>query len=468
MKRNLISRIFVSGMLFVLLILAVIYVAKTNEISLFMTGDKNSNKNDDVQLDEGFLSTNPIDEILKFSTAEFIGGYPIDDSFLLYIANNYGEDILNQIVANAQFKNPQEWYDLTGKSIHVLWHDYCKLTGIRYYALDNTYAIEPNGEDFIMDFTGDITFADEVGTTVYMDSQINGLQDCIKPEVINELKSADITMVNNEFAYTTRGEAIPGKAYTLRAPSGRAELLFELGADIAGLANNHVFDFGEEGLLDTLSTLDELGMPHVGAGYNLEDASRPVYYIVNGRKIAVVAATQIERTYNYTREATAEQSGVLKTLHDEYFCGVIKNAKACSDLVIVFIHWGTEGNSNYGTDQSALARDFIEAGADAIVGGHTHCLQAVEYMDDVPIYYSLGNFFFTPTMNVPEHYDTGIAQLRINSDNEIKAYFIPCSFDNGVLSLVEDEDEKARILGQLWRLSIAANVDTITGYVFKK
>lgn len=242
----------------------------------------------------------------------------------------------------------------------------------------------------------------------------------------------------------------------------------DIGADIVSVANNHVYDYDEIGLLDTLNTLSGADMPFVGAGVNLEEARKPAYFIIGGRKIAIVAATQIERTLNYTKEATGVTPGVMKCLHPEAFCETIKEAKANADYVLVFPHWGTEGNANYGADQIALARAFVEAGADAIIGGHTHCLQTVEYMDDVPIFYSLGNFWFATTGNMPADYDTGLAQIRITPEGKIEPYFIPCQFSAGVTKQLNSEDiAYSNIIDNLNGLSSTANIDK-AGHITKK
>lgn len=255
------------------------------------------------------------------------------------------------------------------------------------------------------------------------------------------MNGVDVMLVNNEFTYSTRGTALRGKAYTFRADPSRVKLLEVFGTDIVNLANNHVYDYGEDALLDTIATLDEAGIPHIGAGANLEEAKKPYYFVYNGRKIAIVAATQIERTYNYTKEATDTTPGVLKTLEPDKFVEVIREAKKNSDYVIAFVHWGTEGDSNYGRDQTNLAKAFVNAGADAIIGGHTHCLQGFDMIEDVPVIYSLGNFWFSSSTQ-----DTGLAEITIDEKGKLTLGFIPCIQEKVKTSLVTDEAQKQRIL----------------------
>ena len=409
------------------------------------------------------------DTILNGSTKAFIGGHPIDEGFLGYVTAQFGSDIIQEIASYANFETPEIWYTCTGKSIHVLWYEYCEDTGIQNYSLENTYVFDSSLDDeIVLDFTGDFSLAENIGTTDYMNNQMNGILDCFSDNLITEMHSADILMINNEFAYTSRGEALIGKTYTFRADPGSVELLNTLGVDVAGIANNHVYDYGEIGLIDTIDTLEDANIAYVGAGRDLDDATTPLYFIVGGRKIAIVAATQIERTLNFTKEVTEDSAGVLKCLHPEKFCAEISEAKENADYVIAFVHWGTEGNAHYGSDQVSLARSFVEAGADVIIGGHTHCLEAVEYMDDVPIFYSLGNFYFSVSATMPSPYNTGIAQIRIKSDGSIEAYFKPCYFDNGVTSLlVNDDDAYGDIINYLNSLSSTAEIDE-DGLISKK
>jgi poly-gamma-glutamate synthesis protein (capsule biosynthesis protein) len=395
--------------------------------------------------------------ILNNCSREFIGGYLVDESFLHWIYAQYGK---NTIISLAQAvsggnQDVNQWYQMTGKSIHVLWLLYCQKTGIEQYDLDNViWKNAANANQVVMDFTGDINFADDWCTTEYMDAQPNGIADCFSPDLLKEMQSADIMMLNNEFTYTTRGTALVGKDYTFRAKPDRVKLLETFGTDIVNLANNHVYDYGDVGLLDTLDTLKKEGIPYVGAGANLNEAEKPVFFIENGRKIAIVSATQIERSLNFTKEATDSSPGVLKTLDPDKFVAEIKSAKQESDAVIVFVHWGTEGSTHYGSDQISLAKAYVEAGADAIIGGHTHCLQGISYINGVPVIYSLGNFWFSQ-----ETLDTGMAQVILNQDGSIRFRFLPCIQKNMVTSLVTDPSEKDRIFDYLQGVSDKVSID---------
>lgn len=399
--------------------------------------------------------------LLDSCSKEFIGDYRIDESFLNWVYANYGKDAVLSIAKESQEdQDVNIWYEETGNSIHVLWLLYCQDTGMNEEDLQQVYWKTCSSEDeIVLDFTGDINFAEGWGTTEHMDGQPNGINDCFSTDLLQEMNDADIMMINNEFTYSTRGEPLAGKDYTFRADPKRVALLETFGTDIVSLANNHVYDYGEDALIDTIDTLEEAGIPYVGAGKDLKDAMRPVYFVANGKKIAIVSATQIERSLNYTKEATETTPGVLKTLNPDKFLKVIEEARDNSDYVIAFVHWGTEGNNYFGSDQVALAKQFVEAGVDVIIGGHTHCLQGMEYMDGVPIIYSLGNFWFSAST-----LDTGLSQVIIRDDGTIDFRFLPCIQKNYKTSLVTDESEKRRIFDFMESLSVGITIDD-DGYV---
>ena len=407
------------------------------------------------------------DVILNNSTKEFIGGHRIDEGFMSFVTAEYGGDAIETIAAYANFLTPEVWFETTGKSIHVLWNEYCQITGLDEN--ENILYMESASDDeFVMDFSGDLSLAENVGTTEYMNHQINGITDCFSEDLLEEMRSADFFMINNEFAYTSYSGALKGKTYTFKAAPGNLSLLNEIGVDAVGIANNHVYDYDETGFLDTLATLKKGAMPFVGAGKNLDEASKPIYIIANGRKIGILAATQIERTKDFTKEADDHSGGVLKCLKPQYFNQLIAKTKRKCDILIVFVHWGTEGVRNYGSDQRSLARGFVESGADAIIGGHTHCLQTVEFMDNVPIYYSLGNYYFSVSKSMPNAYNTGLAQLRVQRDGSLQSYFIPARFDSGVTrGLNKKDDAYGDIINDLNSLSNSATIDE-DGLITKK
>ncbi len=408
------------------------------------------------------------DKILSSCTKEFLGNHPIDENFFGWFTYYYGESELESIISKGKFDDPKIWYDTTGKSIHVLWYEYCVSNGIESYENKFTHVINTKSDDEItFDIAGDLSMAEDKATTNYMLEQKNRLMDCFDDNLIEAINESDVFVVNNEFAYTLRGDAITAKYYTFRGDPDYINELKKVGVDSVTIANNHVYDYSEEGFLDTLKSLEDYKMPYVGAGRNIEDAKQPLYYIANGMKIALVNGSQIEKNQNYTKAASEDEGGILKCLDPTEFIDEIEKAKKNSDYVIAVVHWGTEYQARYGSDQANLAQLFADAGADVIVGGHPHVLQGFDYIGNVPVYYSLGNFFFSLDEKMPIDYDTALAKVTVNKSGNIKASFIPCHFSEGVVSLVDNNDDAQTIYDELNSVSDNAMLDR-NGLIIKK
>ncbi len=384
-----------------------------------------------------------VEEILSGISAEQSNGYPLDENFFAWFYGNYGEEILRQVAVHVATEESNDfWNTLTGNTLHALWVYYCADTGMYPETLMNVYAKDANGSDIIIDFIGDLNFDDDWPNIQDLSGLGMDATDRMNDALLSELTGADILMVNNEFTYGEGGTPLEGKAYTFQAHPDKVKWLTNIGTDIVSLANNHVFDYGPEGLMSTIEAVESEGLPFVGAGENLDEAKKIVYFVINGKKIAFTAATQIERTLNYTKEATETTPGVLKTLNADKYVEVLKEARKNADFVIAYVHWGTEGSIYYGYDQRNLADRFIEAGVDVIIGGHTHCLQGFEYRNGVPVFYSLGNFWFD--WEEENSKATGVAQLVIHPDGSFDCRFIPCVYDEyATYKLTVDSDIKA-------------------------
>lgn len=337
------------------------------------------------------------------------------------------------------------------------------LTGMTAKAAKDLYSGAADREDNIivragdgqpgisMTFTGDISFADNWTVMQYCKTTENGITDCISPFLVERLNASDISCINNEFCFSDRGTPMAGKMYTFRAATQNVALYHTLGTDIVDLANNHSFDFGQEAFLDTLDTLDGAGIQRMGGGRNIEEASRPVYYIIEGKKIAFVAATRAEKNI-MTPEATDTTPGVLRCYDPSRFLEVIREAKENADYVIANLHWGTENSHALEKVQSETARQYIDAGADLIIGAHAHCLQGIEYYKHVPIVYNLGNFWFS-------HYDidTGLLWVNLTEDNQTELTFYPATQRDCKTTYVGGEAEGDRILQCMRDYSINAD-----------
>jgi poly-gamma-glutamate synthesis protein (capsule biosynthesis protein) len=225
-------------------------------------------------------------------------------------------------------------------------------------------------------------------------------------EAFDLFRTDDISVVNHECPITTRGTKIP-KPYNFRMRPDYAGVLPETGIDLVNLANNHIFDYGSEGLFDTISYLDSVGVLHVGAGRDQEEARKPVVLRCKGWRIGFLGY------YGGGEAPVAREAkpGVAPRSLD-VIAGDIRALRADSvDFIAVTLHWGTEKAEYPDAGQQAFAHRVIDAGADAVIGHHPHVLQGVERYKQGVIVYSLGNFVFGG--NSRESYDTALFEISL-------------------------------------------------------
>lgn len=316
--------------------------------------------------------------------------------------------------------------------------------------------VDKHSYDFTLCFAGDVNFDENYFPIQYYKDCENGIKDCISADLIQTMQDADIMCLNNEFTYSTGGAPLDNKVYTFRADPSRVEILKELGVDLVGLANNHVYDYGKQALLDTFDTLDNAGIPYVGAGHTLTEAMLPVYMTVDGKTIAFVAASRAEKN-KMTPQATETEPGILRCYDTELFLQEIQKAKENADFVIAYVHWGTEYSYELEDVQLTTGKEYLDAGADAVIGAHPHCLQGMEYYNGKPIIYSLGNFWFNE-----KTLDTMLLQLHFSGDDDsqqLELKVIPAIQSECRTTGVLDPQEQERIFQFLEDISVNIEIE---------
>jgi poly-gamma-glutamate capsule biosynthesis protein CapA/YwtB (metallophosphatase superfamily) len=244
-----------------------------------------------------------------------------------------------------------------------------------------------------------VTFA--FGGDVHFEGELRGLLDRDPANVLatqrSVLSAADIAMVNLETAITTRGTAVV-KDFTFRAPPAAFTALAGAGIDVATVANNHGLDYGPVGMADTLAAAKAAGFPIVGLGTGAAQAYAPWRTEVNGQRIAVIGATQvIDNQLISSWTATDTRGGLASAKEVDRLVSAVRLARADSDTVVVYLHWGTERVSCPNPQQKELASALRSAGADIIVGGHAHVLLGGGMLDNAFVDFGLGNYFFYAT-----------------------------------------------------------------------
>ena len=186
------------------------------------------------------------------------------------------------------------------------------------------------------------------------------------------LKSADLTIVNLETAVTSRGKPQP-KFYHFRTRPAAFTALRDAGIDIANMANNHVLDYGRIGLSDTLAAARRAHFPVLGIGDNAAAAWSPYVVTVKGVRIAFMGVSQVAELAS-SWVATNRRSGEANSINLHRTLAAVRAARKVADVVIVIMHWGTEGQACPDANQLALAPKLAKAGATVIVGSHAHML----------------------------------------------------------------------------------------------
>lgn len=413
MKRKLII-----GLIIVIFIgITLLLVLKPNQIN--NESPKNETK-------EEINYEDYIKNILNYSDDE-----TINYDFLEWIYNNYGIDTIKNLENAYQEKtiSNETWHDLTGNSFIVL-ND---LYNGGYENVDNVKVINTKKDDISLSFVGDVSLADNWYVMPKYDERNKKVAGILSDEVLDIMRSSDVMVANNEFTVSNRGQAMSGKAFTFRGSPERLTIYEEMGVDLVTLANNHVYDFGTDAFLDLLTSLDSYNIPRIGAGKTIEEAAKPYYFVINGRKIGFVNATRAEKNI-LTPGATSDSPGVLRCYDPTYFSETIKKTKENSDYVIALIHWGAEGYHTLEDVQIETGKLYLDSGADVIVGGHAHKLQGMEFYDDKLIAYNLGDFIFNA-----KTLETGIFTVKINNDGKLNYYFDPCYESNVYTELLHDE-----------------------------
>jgi hypothetical protein len=201
-------------------------------------------------------------------------------------------------------------------------------------------------------------------------------------------KDADLAIANHEspipddWDFHLHGFIFSGKPEL-------TEIFVRGGIDWFSLANNHIKDYGTDGVVDTRRNLDRFGIKYSGAGKDLAQARKFSVLPVNGVKVAIIPCTAIA-----TYSMASRTSGGATPCRNRFVVPDIREAREQADIVIVFPHWGVEYDRDPLPSQRQLAADWVEAGADLVLGAHSHVAGAIEEIDGTPVFYSLGNFIF--------------------------------------------------------------------------
>lgn len=230
----------------------------------------------------------------------------------------------------------------------------------------------------------------------------------------------DLTVINHECPSTDIVAPVP-KEFNFRCDPDALPAAEAAGVDVANLANNHAYDQGPRGLLDSIRNVRAAGIAPVGAGRDELAAERPAVFELDGWKVAVVGFGEVldplEQTAGPNDPGTATGHSLRLKLR------AIRAADRVADIVIVTIHWGVELDTEPRAYQVEEGRAMVDAGADAIFGHHAHRLQPMSVYRGRPIFWGLGNFVW-PVLSA-DGSTTAVAEVTVGPKGRVRGRLLP-------------------------------------------
>ena len=255
---------------------------------------------------------------------------------------------------------------------------------------------------------------------------------------IELFKKSDLAIINLEAPLTKAVEPIIKTGPNMKLSPACISALTCAEINIATLANNHIRDYGDQGIEDTLITCKENGVDVVGAGKNLTDASKTLFKAVKGKTIAIVNFAENEWASANNSQFGANPMDIVENTRQ------IQSAKEKADVVLVIIHGGHEHYQYPSPRMVKEYRFYAEQGATMVIGHHPHCISGYEVHEDVPIFYSLGNLFFPKETKFEKWFEGMLLSVNISDDADLEWSLIPYEQNKSgaYISLLKNEKKE--------------------------
>jgi len=256
-----------------------------------------------------------------------------------------------------------------------------------------------------------------------------GIESLFSESVDSVFSNSDFVIANLECPATLIEEPI-NKKYVFRADPKGLKTLKEHGVTHLNLANNHSMDQGRNGLIDTDNNIRENGMVSLGFGENVTNACKPFLIATEPRNIYLFSSLQVpSENWMYFEDKPCVCEMELKEIENQVRM-LKQHDNSC--LVIVQLHWGVEHVTIPNLNQKQSVSGLVNAGVDCIVGHHPHVVQTYEKVNEIPVFYSIGNFIFDQKKLINSK---GLMlQLEI-THSTLKVDTIPFRIENCVPSL---------------------------------
>jgi poly-gamma-glutamate synthesis protein (capsule biosynthesis protein) len=287
-------------------------------------------------------------------------------------------------------------------------------------------------------------------------------------ELRTTLGAADLSVVNLETALTERGTPI-GKEFHFRAPASALDTLAGAGVDAVSMANNHGADYGTVGLRDTLAARSASPIPVVGIGADQDEAFAPATLEAKGVKVAVFGASQVYEMTLANWSADADSAGIASAAPLGRLREAVARASRTHDLVVVFMHWGLDYQQCQDGLSTSTATALEAAGADVVVGGHSHRVNGAGWLGRAYVAYGLGNFVWwrnrepdsrtgvlTLTVDVERARGKGSSRSSRPSPAVTKARWTPMLVDADGIPREPGSADRKRLMG-VWKQAAACS-----------
>lgn len=247
-------------------------------------------------------------------------------------------------------------------------------------------------------------------------------------------KSADVRSFNLESPVSQNAKKLEvEKDYIYNMPPRVLDVFKQKGFKVFYLANNHMTDYGHEGLLETITHLNKNSMLAIGAGRNKNEARRALIIRKGNIKVALLNYMSFRKSYHekYQHFASKNHSGVAALSRTAVYNDINALRKIGVNTIVVSIHWG----NNYepvSEKQLLEAKMVVKAGADIIVGHGSHQYQPISILDGVPVFFSVGNFIFNTPGRSPLTYGFPIT-LHFNKSGLVRADIWPIHTNNKII-----------------------------------
>lgn len=282
--------------------------------------------------------------------------------------------------------------------------------------------------------------------------------------VAHLIRSADVAFGNLEMPICSnshRSAYFPGVCPDFYSPAQTGRALEFAGFDVLNLANNHIMDWGVDGLRETLTRLDDVKIRTIGAGDNLEMARQPALFTSHSLRVGLLGYG-VRGPWNATKSspgtAPIDRKSILLDIRD---------LRSCVDLVVISLHTGILSHYPNPEDRN-LAHDLIDHGADLILGHGPHVIQGIEIYQGKAIYFSLGNFMIDLASGnvenkvaLAEHLESFIADVVLSPVGRTHARALPIVISEQFQVTPADPTRASQILAKINHLS--SNLSKMNG-----